>query len=227
MQRTIKGWMVLLLMLGGNAMAQSQSRGFFKPDDERTFYGGATLGANFSTVNGDGYGGYRKVGLTGGGIVAIRVLPKLLTSVELLYSQKGSRGVAETNSIYSGPGFDKYYLNLNYVEIPLMVQYVMNDLFRLGVGASYAQLLNSKEEIITAQYNVKDKPGNEFRKQDYNFILGGGVQFGSGIFLEGRYQFSLASIRDANKVPYYYQYIGGQASQFNSLFTFKIMYLIK
>lgn len=216
---------ILALVLWLPLHSCAQSTGFFTADEERTFYGGAVLGANFSTVQGDGYGGYHKVGLNAGGIVCARILPKILASVELLYTQKGSRGVNQTESAYTGTTIDKYFLDLNYVEVPVMLQYVVNARWRIGLGGAYAQLIKSNEEIITAQYYYKNVPGTDFHKRDYNLLLGGGVQFGSGIFLEGRYQFSLSSIRDVNNIPPY-MFAGG-AGQFNNFFTLKLMYLIK
>lgn len=201
---------------------QAQKSGYFSPDKEDIFFGGLTAGANFSTVEGDSYSGYKKVGFVGGGIVYVRVIPKLLTSVELLYTQKGSRGVAQKTSYYSGDFFERYWLDLNYVEVPLLVHYEFTPRWHIGVGASYAQLINSKEEIYTDQPVVINSETTQFNKEDFNFILHGALQIGDGWFLVARFQMSMGSIREAQNIPAWQ--LSGQ--QFNNLFSLRLTYLI-
>lgn len=195
---------------------------FFSPDKEQVFYGGFTAGGNFSKVNGDNYDGYKKAGFVAGGTVYVRLLPKLLTNIELLYTMKGSRGVALKNSYYTGDFFERYWLDLNYVEIPLMLHYTFTPRWHIGVGAAYAQLINSKEEIYTDQPVTIDPATTEFNSSDINFIIGGGWQIGDGWFLMGRYQHSLSSIRKAQNIPVWQN----SFSQFNDLFSLRLMYLI-
>lgn len=196
---------------------------FFSPDrSEQVFFGGFTAGGNFSTVDGDSYGGYKKAGFVAGGTVYIRLLPKLLTNIELLYSMKGSRGVVMKYSEYTGDFFERYWLDLNYVEVPLMVHYEFTPRWHIGVGAAYAQLINSKEEIYTDQPVTIDPTATSFYTRDVNFVLSGGLQIGRGWFLMGRYQRSLSSIRTAQNIPYWQN----SFRQFNDLFSLRLMYLI-
>jgi hypothetical protein len=81
------------------------------PSENRTFYGGITAGTNFSALQGDVYEGYHKVGFNIGGVVYTRFLQILTAGMEMLYSQKGCRGVREINSNYVGQMFEKYYVN--------------------------------------------------------------------------------------------------------------------
>lgn len=202
--------------------AMAQKSGFFSQEKKNIFFGGLTAGANFSTVAGDSYGGYKKVGFVGGGIVYVRVLPKLLTSVELLYSQKGSRGVKQKNSYYSGTFIEQYWLDLNYVEVPVLIHYNFTSRWHIGIGASYAQLIKSDEEVYTDQPVVIDPDETEFNKEDINFILHGGLQIGNGWFIVARYQRSLSSIRSAANIPAWQ--LSGQ--QLNDLFSLRLTYLI-
>lgn len=214
---------LFLGILQVNLQAQSKSRGFFQ-NDTRPFYGGFLLGANISTVEGDTYGGYHKLGLNTGVTVYATLSPSFLANFEILYSQKGSRGVMQKTSVYSGAFFEKYYLDLNYVEAPVVLHYVMTSQLSVGLGASYSRLLNSKEDVYTDQ-PISLKPEiNVFRKEDYNFLLDAGFQIGDGLFFNGRYQFSLKTIRDWDKIPVGYGY--GNL-QFNNVFSFRLLYLIK
>lgn len=211
----------------GFAQTEDDSRyiksGFFSPDKEQVFYGGFTAGGNFSTVQGDSYGGYKKAGIVAGGTVYVRMFPKLLCNVEMLYTQKGSRGVVQKSSMYSGEFFERYWLDLNYVEIPFIVSYTFTPRWHIGVGVSYGRLVGiPKEEIYTDQPLVIDPDKTQFNKDDINFVFGGGLQIGKGWFLMGRYQRSLKSIRLPANIPYWQNSI----AQFNDLFSLRLLYLI-
>lgn len=203
------------------ATGQEKSH-YFSPDKEQVFYGGFTAGGNFSTVDGDSYGGYRKAGLVGGGTVYVRLLPKLLTNIELLYTMKGSRGVELKNSYYTGDFFERYWLDLNYVEIPLMLHYTFTPRLHVGAGAAYAQLIKSKEDIYTDQPVTINPLTTEFNSTDVNYIIGAGWQIGDGWFLIARYQQSTSSIRSPQNIPVWQN----SYRQINKLFSLRLMYLI-
>lgn len=224
--------LLLALLLGlvlpsvVNAQDGDDSRyiksGFFSPDKEQFFYGGFTAGANFTTVAGDNYGGYKKVGFAGGATVYVRLLPKMVANIELLYTMKGSRGIAQVTSVYSGEFFERYWLDLNYVEIPLIFHYNFTPRWHIGIGASYAQLVKTREEIYTDQPVVINPDLTQFNNSDINFIVSGGLQIGNGWFLMLRYQRSLQSIRQPQNIPVWQNSV----AQYNDLFSLRLMYLI-
>ena len=225
MYKSFRKWLlciIALVVIIPQAQAQNKSRGYFK-DEERFFYGGLAVGANFCTVDGDGYGGYHKVGLNAGGLVYVRLLKKLLTSVEILYTQKGSRGVSVYESPYVGTAISKYSIDLNYAEVPLCFHYILSEKWHISLGASYNQLIKSKEDYVADQPVFINNETHPFRKRDFNYILGGTWQIGDGLFLDGKYQYSFSSIRDAVNIPVGF----GGGSQYNNLFTLRVMYLIK
>lgn len=202
----------------------AQNYNFFKKkDDNKIFYAGLQAGGNFSTVDGDSYSGYKKAGIVGGATVYVRLLPKLLTNIELLYSQKGSRGVATRNSIYIGEFFEQYWLDLDYIEVPIMLHYSFTPRWHLGAGASYGRLIRSREDIYTDQPVTIDPDNNFFQNDDINVIVGGGFHLGYGWFLLARYQRSTRSIRNANNIPFWQNSI----RQYNDLFSLRLMYLIQ
>lgn len=213
---------LLVMFWGVSVVAQDEKSNFFVPKNDEVFYGGLSVGANFSTVAGDSYGGYKKVGLVVGPTVYVRIFPKLLANVELLYTQKGSRGVAQKTSVYSGAFFEQFWLDLNYVEVPLMFHYLFHPRVHLGAGASYGQLVGSKEEIYTDQPVFIDPAETEFNNEDICFVVGGGWQIGRGWFLSGRYQRSMRSIRKPENIPVFQQSL----AQVNDLFSLRLMYLI-
>ena len=204
------------------SLAFGQNYGFFSPDKEQFFYGGFTAGGNFSTVDGDSYGGYKKAGFVGGGVVYMRLLPKLYASVELLYTQKGSRGVAQKNSMYVGDFLEQYWLDLNYVEVSVMFHYNFTPRWHIGIGGHYSLLVKSREEIYTDQPVTINPDLTQFETRDIGIVFGGGWQIGNGWFLTGRYQRSMGSIRKAANIPVWQNSI----VQFNDLFSLRLLYLI-
>ena len=191
------------------------------PSKDRTFYGGITAGTNFSALQGDVYAGYHKVGLNIGGTVYTRFLEIFTAGVEILYSQKGCRGVREINSNYVGQMFEKYYVNLNYVEMPLIVS-IATPFLRFDGGVSYSRLINSKEWIVSDQpYNI-DNSLYRFRRDDWAYIGGATLQFKKQWAVGLRYQQSFRPIRE----PYYIPLGLGGGNQYNSYFTLRLTYLI-
>ena len=215
-------FVIICLCVSFNSRAQLTD--IFSEDDHRTFYGGLTAGGNFSTVDGDSYGGYKKAGWVVGGTVYAKLFSDFFANIELLYTQKGSKGIAQKTSIYTGEFFEQFWLDLNYVEIPLIIHCKIPARFNMhgGIGVSYARLLNSNEEIYTDQPIVIDQSEAKFNEEDINFVINYGLQVANRWFVNLRYQRSVSTIRDAENIPVW------QASirQYNDLFSIRLLFLI-
>lgn len=219
----IRHFALFAIILSGAAcfpgMATAQNPSDYYIDDPRTFYGGLLLGTNLSQVDGDSYAGYHKAGLNVGGIVYAHLAEKLAASLEILFSQKGSRGHKEQISGAANL-ITRYRIDLNYAEIPLQINYFDRRKSHFGGGLSYSHLISSKEVIETNPPDPNIVSMNfPFRKSDLNFVLGGNLHLIKGLFLNLRFQYSLISIR--KDIPPGY----GRAEQFNNMWTVRLMYL--
>ncbi len=214
----------IIIVAGASYTANAQLVDIFSENDDRTFYGGLTAGGNFSTVDGDSYGGYKKAGWVVGGTVYAHLFSDFFVNIELLYTQKGSRGVVAKTSFYSGDFFERYWLDLNYVEIPVIFHCKIPAKWNmhLGAGASYARLLKSKEEIYTDQPVIINPDETRFNDEDINFVINYGVQIANRWFLNARYQRSVKTIRAFQNIPVWQ----GESKQFNDLFSLRLLYLI-
>ena len=186
-------------------------------DEYHTFYGGLVLGANFTQVDGDTYEGYHKVGLNGGGIVYMKLSENMGASMEMVYTQKGSHDISQSESPYIGTYFSEYKLKVNYVEIPVMFHFLTSRRLHYEIGASYARLINSSEFLYSNPGAVIDPNVYYFRKSDICALAGGYYQIYKWWFLEARFQYSLVTIRDAARIP-----IGGP-QQFNNVVTLRLV----
>lgn len=201
------------LLCGVSARAQN-----YYMEDERTFYGGVILGTNFTQVDGDNFAGYHKIGLNVGGIVYIKLDEHVAASMEILFSQKGSRAT-DPQVLNPGLYITKYNIDLNYAEVPLMINYFDKRKSHFGGGVSYSQLASYKESITTQPYQNIDLNKYPFKKGDLNLVLGGSLRIWKGFFFNLRFQYSLISIRD--KIPQDY----AKAAQYNNMWTIRMMYL--
>jgi hypothetical protein len=185
---------------------------------------GLVGGVNFTQVDGDGYKGYSKTGITGGGIIYLPFgqvdLPfdaTIALSMEVLFTQKGAKG----NGAVPGTSVFNQKTNLQYAEIPFQL-----NLYRgprksgFGMGLSIGYLASS-EETIEQQGGVVLKNSLPFNKFDLNYVLTGNIHLWNGFFLSPRFQYSLLSIRSGSEDAGY----GGRNQQFKNLVELRIMYL--
>lgn len=192
-------------------------------EDPHVFTGGLVAGANFTQVDGDNYAGYHKVGLNAGGIVFARFAENFSGSIEISYVQKGSRAHQPQRSNTGAFTVLKYNIDMSYAEVPIMLNYVDKKKFFAGAGFSYAQLVSSKETVITnpafpSNIDLNDYP---FKKYDVNFLLGFGVHLAKGFYLNARFQYSLIPVRKN-----IYSELG-RAEQFNNVWAIRLMYLFE
>jgi len=191
-------------------------------EDPRTFYGGLLLGTNFSQVDGDTYAGYHKVGLNMGGIMYARLDEDLAFSMELLYTQKGSRGHYEVGIPNTNLLIKTFQINLNYVEIPLQINYFDRRKSHFGTGFSYSKLLNSEENITIFDGAVIRNGVNgkyPFNEDNIDFLLTGCMHLKDGWFLNLRFQYSVIPIRHDVDPNY------GRTDQHSNIWALRLMYL--
>jgi hypothetical protein len=211
---------VFIFMILLPELSRAQNPSSFYEEEPRTFYGGLLLGSNFTQVDGDNFAGYHKVGLNAGGIVYTHLGEKVAASMEILFSQKGSRSnkaQASNSKMYS---IERYGIDLNYAEVPLQINYFDRRKSHFGGGFSFSQLITSNEYITSRPAFNEDTLTNfKFKKSDINFVLGGNLHLWEGLFLNIRFQYSLFSVRK-NYHPEF-----GRAEQYNNMWTLRLMYL--
>lgn len=194
-------------------------------EDERTFYGGLILGGTFSQVDGDNFRGYSKMGITGGATAFVKLNTEVAFCVEILYTQKGAKSKLANNSNTWAYRINEYQIDLNYAEIPLLLNYYIKRKSHFGGGFSYGQLIGLHNETIKTSPVYpdpldlpKDYP---FRKFDVNFILNASFHIYKGLYLNGRFQYSVVPVR-INAHPEF-----GRDRQSNNMLALRLMYLFE
>ncbi len=213
-----------LLVLAFSAVKSSFAQSNFYVEEPGVFTGGPVFGLNLAQVDGDQYFGYNKAGISAGVFVRIHYTSRLSTGVEILYSQKGSRGEAVLSSSYMGTYIATCHIGLNYVEVPVTMQYTYAS-FNAEAGLSYSRLVKTDEWILVDPPVAIDNVKNRFNNTDINYVFGLSRKVYKNLVANIRFQYSMISIRPIERVPYGYAY--GTKGQFNNLFSLRLMYELK
>jgi hypothetical protein len=129
-----------------------------------------------------------KVGLNIGVLAHIHASKTWALQPELLYSLEGAQQKI--------PGNSKITYNLNYLNVPILLQYLFSNGFRLEGGPQIGFLLDAKTKTDNVTLN-----NNSFKSTAFSIPLGIGYLTSSGVGLDARYVFGLSNINDSKNGP--------------------------
>ncbi len=195
--------------------------------EKRVFYGGLLVGANFAQVDGDYFAGYHRIGLNAGGIAYVQLARHVALSMEILYSQKGSRSngpqISPANAYIT---ILQYGIAANYAEVPIMINYFDARRSHFGLGVSYNRLVGSTETVqvdsANHRYSVDFNTAYPFKKDGFDFLAGVDLHLIARLFLNIRFQYSIVPIRTDLPHSAY-----ARADQFSNMWVCRLMYLLK
>jgi hypothetical protein len=172
-------------------------------------------GAVFSQVDGDGYGGFDRPGLTGGLGIYSRLSAKTGLAFELSYSGKGSYDPSKPDE----GKYTEYRINMHYIDIPILYT----------VDVSKWHFEGGLTGGILLGYNLSNEQGAlpndpyEFKTFELGMQLGGGY-FVSDKWLAGlRFKRSILPTTESY-FDIHWGFAGGSynrliAAHFNFFFT--------
>lgn len=159
--------------------AQSVSEGVFSLHP--------ALGLNASQIHGDSYSGFNKAGGFAGVAVNTRLSAKASLDLGFYFSQKGARHVPNPEK----GDYNFYFVNLNYLDIPLSFKFLVNKNYFITLGPSLAYLISYYEEIDYVDYTGAYK----FQDFEYGINVGLGKKIKEKFAVEVRSSNSIAPIR--------------------------------
>ncbi len=181
-----------------------------------------TAGISPAQVHGDAFDGFHKVGITGGIGVESVFSEKNSVNVSFIFIQKG----AQKNQNPTKGDLTAYYLNLNYLEVPILYTYTQKK-FLFDIGLSAAYLINYYE----ADQNMVYTGVFPFQKFDYSVKIGLGYNINQKWFVNFRSSNSFITIRPNRiKQAIYYNNIIARTfnkGYYNNILEFTIGYRIK
>lgn len=148
---------------------------------------GVKAGANFANLKADPSNSdlSTKVDLHGGLLFHIHVNDKFAVQPEVVYSGQGAKSKANSDNT----------INLGYLNVPILLQYMFSNGFRLETGPQAGILMSAKEKANNVSIDIKD----ELNGFDFAWALGLGYKSAGGLGVDARYNFGLADIiKDSN-----------------------------
>jgi hypothetical protein len=190
-----------------------------KPSYSQEFRPGLRLGMNFTQIHGDLMSGYNKGGALAGLTMAYdNGKAKLFPQFEMLLSQKGSRRFISPERIEYGP-WD--VMRLDYVEIPVLINYRFRKKIHFHGGLSVAYLFHKK--VIGVYGSGADL--SFLKKYDLNYMAGAEYYLGDKTALFARASGSILPIDKSEFVsirPWYegrmYNIVAGFGLKYNFKF---------
>ncbi len=175
-------WSSTLLLL----MTISSIRSAAQVQNDGTFSFFGHVGLSGTQVQGDGLGGFDKLGLMAGIGVEMDAWKHRL-GFEMNLVQKGSKRDPNPEA----GDREKYKMSLTYIQVPLYFNYRISEKFSALVGPAIGVLVGSKEEDLYGEYD-SDPP---FDPIEFSGILGAQYHLSKSFSAEVRLDQSLLPIR--------------------------------
>lgn len=149
---------------------------------------GIKAGANITKVEGKSFKDEFKYGYHLGGFANIGLGSKVSIQPEVLLNQFQTRTDSSFRNIYQNAFNGSSDVKLNYLSIPILLNYKLGSLLSLQAGPQFGILLDQNKNLL--------QNGQEaFKKGDFSML--GGAQLGLGkIKVTGRYFVGLNNIND-------------------------------
>jgi hypothetical protein len=150
---------------------------------------GIKAGANVTKVDGKAFTDEFKYGYHLGGFAALKVGKQWQIQPEVLFNQLNSRSGSSFDTLYDGANLKN--IKLNYLSIPLLLNYTPTSFVSFQAGPQFGLLLNKADNLV-------ENGRNAFRDGDLSMLAG--IQFNIAHFkIGGRYVVGLKDIGDVTK----------------------------
>ncbi|MCF8298727.1 MAG: PorT family protein [Saprospiraceae bacterium] len=183
--------------------------------------GAILFGTNISQVDGDEVFGFKHYGFNVGASAMMPMGESNWSIVlETTYSQKGA------HEKYDPAGIDSVYpyydLRLDYVEVPVMIQYSDKNVLSFGTGLSWGRLIefNEVEHGLKVQW---DNAYGPYSRSDINWLADLRFRIYERLHFNIRYSYSLAKIRTRTYTPV--NLSSFDRRQYNNIITLRFIYI--
>ncbi len=142
---------------------------------------GLKAGVNIASLNVEnGVDFSSRASFYAGGLAHIHVSPHFAVQPELYFSGQGGKDGSEI-------------LKLDYLNLPVLFQYMTGNGFRLQTGPQLGVLVSAQDKNGDVKVNVKD----DMNAVDFSWSFGAGYQFpGTGWGVDGRYNLGISNVND-------------------------------
>lgn len=151
---------------------------------------GIKAGTNITKIDGKSFDEEFKYGYLAGGFVEIGLGKKIAIQPEVLFNQYQTKVSRNFSTIYQNAADDVTNgdVKLNYLSIPLMLNYKAGKLLTFQAGPQYSILIDKNKNLL--------QNGQEaFKNGDFSMAGGATINLGK-LKVNGRYVVGLNSIND-------------------------------
>jgi hypothetical protein len=153
------------------------------------FHLGVKGGANFTKVQGKSFKDEFRYGYTLGGFMEIRAGNKLVVQPEVLWNQYSTRVDSSYSNVYHNVFNGNANVKLNYISIPLVVNYkLIGSFLSLQAGPQFGILIDQDKTAL-------QNGGDAFKHGDFSMLAGIQLKL-ANIRINGRYNIGLNNISD-------------------------------
>lgn len=153
------------------------------------FHIGVKAGTNVTKVEGKSFKDEFRYGYHLGGFAEIRLGNKLVLQPEVLFNQYATRVDSNYSNIYHNVFNGNANVKLNYLSIPLLLNYkLVGNFISLQAGPQFGVLIDKDKTLL-------QNGGNAFKEGDFSMIGGVLVRVGP-VRVNGRYVVGLNNISD-------------------------------
>ncbi|TAH06864.1 MAG: PorT family protein [Sphingobacteriia bacterium] len=146
---------------------------------------GIKAGANADKISGQAFKEGYNLSYHVGGFAEIDLTKKIGIQPELLWSQSTTTKASGLPLVYQSLPND---IKLDYLQIPILLRYNVNNMFTLLAGPQFSVLVNHKNNLL-------QNGETAFKQGDFAMVLGG--QFNLKMLrVYGRYNIGLQNIND-------------------------------
>jgi opacity protein-like surface antigen len=162
---------------------------------------GAKVGLNISNFSGEVTDAKSLIGGQIGGFTEIAISDKFAIQPELIFSMQGAKTnyfESDVNYSYSEASKTK----LNYLNIPVLAKYNVNEKFSILAGPQFGILISAKEDFdvsetisgVTDSYSESVDVKDLYKTLSLSLNIGASYSITEKIFVDARYNLGLSSI---------------------------------
>jgi hypothetical protein len=149
---------------------------------------GIKAGANITKVDGRSFSDEFRYGYHLGGFATVPISKRFAVQPEVLFNQIQSRTGTEFRNIYQTAFDGNTDVKLNYLSVPILLNYKLGSFLSLQAGPQFGVLLDKNKNLL--------ENGREaFDRGDFSMLGGAQISVGK-IKLNGRYVVGLNNIND-------------------------------
>jgi hypothetical protein len=152
--------------------------------------GALIAGVNATQVDGDEAFGYHKFGLNLGAAAIIPITGNWSVSLENIYSEKGAHQRPRFVDSLDG----SYDLKINYLDVPVLVQYTDKEIVTFGLGASWGGMVKIWEQRNGIEMTSTTLTSGIYKRSDINLLLDVRFRLVQKLHLNVRYAYSIRPI---------------------------------